>query len=224
MKTTIITLLALAGVAAGNVESISTYYTTIAGQITAYGFILSPSDAFMTYSGGTLGATFDLDSVTLQCSAKTGSHDSIAKLAIFERQGSDSIGKFVALSNATTHTCSGNTTYDFADVITLTSSNQYQFFWVKSDTSADVFSKTEGNQNTYATYAATSVFDKVYVAAAVNSNMFLPTGDGIVKDTGYTQWDGHNMAMVTLNLVPEPTTATLSLLALAGLAARRRRR
>ena len=98
---------------------------------------------------------------------------------------------------------------------------------MQPNTTANAFSTTQSNQGVYATYAATSRFDKINVAAAVNSNMILPKGDGIVWNTAYNQWSGQNMAAVTFNAapaVPEPTTATLSLLALAGLAARRRRR
>ncbi len=46
--------------------------------------------------------------------------------------------------------------------------------------------------------------------------------DGITPPTGYEAWQPG--VKVTGILIPEPTTATLSLLALAGLAARRRRR
>ena len=226
MKKTIIALFALAGVAMGETETVSTYYNALNGQDVAYGFILSLDDKFMTYSGDTLGATFDLDSITLQCSKSEGNFSKTTKLAIFERQGEDSLGTFVALSEATTHVGVGNTTYDFTDVITLDTTKQYQFFWVQSGTTADAFSTTQSNQSVYATYAATSRFDRINVSAAANSNVNLPKGDGIVWNTAYNQWSGQNMAAVTFNAVavPEPTTATLSLLALAGLAARRRRK
>ena len=226
MKKTLVALMALAGVAMGETETVSTYYKELNGQDIAYGFILSLDDAFMTYSGDTLGATFDLDSITLQCSKSEGPFSKNTKLAIFERQGADSLGTFVALSEATAHVGVGNTTYDFTDVITLDTSKQYQFFWVQSNTTADVFSTTQSNQSVYATYAASSRFDRINVASSINSNVTLPKGDGIVYNTGYNSWSGQNMAAVTFNAVavPEPTTATLSLLALAGLAARRRRK
>lgn len=216
--------MALAGVAMGEVETVSTSYNQLNGQDVAYGFILSLSDTFMTYSGDTLGATFDLDSITLQCSKSEGDFTKNTKLAIFARQGADSLGTFVALSEATTHVGVGNTTYDFTEVITLDTTKQYQFFWVQPNTTANAFSTTQSNQGVYATYAATSRFDITNVAAAVNFNTNLPKGDGIVWNTDYNQWSGQNMAVVTFNAVPEPTTATLSLLALAGLAARRRRK
>ncbi|MBQ8901404.1 MAG: PEP-CTERM sorting domain-containing protein [Akkermansia sp.] len=38
------------------------------------------------------------------------------------------------------------------------------------------------------------------------------------------KWSGARTLLLKTMIVPEPTTATLSLLALAGLAARRRRR
>ncbi len=228
MKKTIITLLALAGMAMGEgQETVSTYYTQLNGQDQGYGFILSLSDKFMTYSGGKLGATFDLDSVTMQCGT-AGDYQipATSKLAIFERQGEDSIGTFVGLSESTAFTV-GNTTYDFTDVITLDTAKQYQFFWVSSTTTANIFSTTEDNMDEYKTVAVKTRFDKVNVAAAVNSNMNLPTGDGIIFNSNYTGWSDQNMAVVSFNAVPsipEPATATLSLLALAGLAARRRRK
>ena len=42
--------------------------------------------------------------------------------------------------------------------------------------------------------------------------------------TFYVRYDGSNVGMVAIGLIPEPTTSTLSLLALAALAARRRRK
>lgn len=47
--------------------------------------------------------------------------------------------------------------------------------------------------------------------------------DGLTAPSGYGAWEPGVM-ITGVKLIPEPTTATLSLLALAGLAARRRRR
>lgn len=63
----------------------------------------------------------------------------------------------------------------------------------------------------------------------------IPGGWGTYKGSGINSWEGQYVPVTTVTLskndiseeipvVPEPTTATLSLLTLAGLAARRRRK
>ena len=76
MKKTIVALLALAGVKMGDETTVSSSYGKLNGQDQAYGFILSLSDRFMEYSGGELGETFELASVTLQ-SSNTGTEGSL---------------------------------------------------------------------------------------------------------------------------------------------------
>ncbi len=59
-----------------------------------------------------------------------------------------------------------------------------------------------------------------------NIKQGLPKGDGVYMVNGLNSWAGFYMpnVEVSLSATPEPTTATLSLLALAGLCARRRRK
>lgn len=91
--------------------------------------------------------------------------------------------------------------------------------FVASNTEASIFATDESNQEVFETVATTSRFDRYDPAGN------LPKGDGIIYNKTFSDWGGQNIAVVTLTgTVPEPTTATLSLLALAGLAARRRRK
>lgn len=86
MKKTIIALLAMAGVVFGESSTISTNQTAINGQDVGYGFIISPLDTFMVYSGGELGdVNFELESITLSCTSTGGNYASSAKIAVFER-------------------------------------------------------------------------------------------------------------------------------------------
>lgn len=219
MKKTLIALFALGGVVFGETSTIYTDQTAINGQDIGYGFIISPLDSFMVYSGGNLGdVNFELESITLSCSSAGGSYATSAKIAVFERQGRDEAGYFVGLSNATTHS-TGDITYDFSDSITLDTTKQYQFLFVNADTEASIFATDAINQSVFEQVATTSRFDRY------NPDGDLPSGDGIIFNTSFSSWGGQNIAVVTLTgTVPEPTTATLSLLALAGLAARRRRK
>lgn len=232
MKKTIVALLALAGVTMGDETTVSSSYGKLNGQDQAYGFILSLSDRFMEYSGGELGETFELASVTLH-STNSGSSAvaSSAKLVIFERQGKDAFGSYVALSESANFQV-GDTTYNFSESVTLDTSKQYQFFFVAADTTSGVFSEATDIAAAYSGVAALTRFDKFNVQAAENytTSYTLPQGDGIIWNRNYTGWSGQNMAVVTFTAVPtpapavpEPTTATLSLLALTGLAARCRR-
>lgn len=233
MKKTIIALFALAGVTMGDVTTVSSSYQVLNGQDQAHGFILSLSDRFMEYSDGELGETFELASVTLH-SSNTGNSEvaSSAKLVIFERQGEDAFGSYVALSESANFQV-GDTTYNFSESVTLDTSKQYQFFFVAADTASTVFTAATDIESAYSGVAAKTRFDKFNVQAADNytDKYTLPKGDGIIWNKDYTGWSGQNMAVVTLTsvptsapAVPEPTAATLSLLALAGLAARRRRK
>lgn len=217
----------------GDVTTVSSSYEVLNGQDQAHGFILSLSDLFMEYSGGELGETFELASVTLQSSnTGTSAVAASAKLVIFERQGKDAFGSYVALSESANFQV-GDTTYNFSESVTLDTSKQYQFFFVAADTASTVFTTATDIKSAYSGVAAMTRFDKFDVQNASNygKDYTLPQGDGILWNKDYTGWSGQNMAVVTLTsvptsapAVPEPTTATLSLLALCGFAVHRRRK
>lgn len=218
MKKTLIALMALAGVAMADSATL-TVAGDVTGQEIGYGFIISPTDSFVEYSGEKLLEMFQLESVTLPCSATGGTYASSAKLAVFERAGSDAAGYFVGISGATTHS-TGDVVYSFSEALTLDTTKQYQFLFVSADTEASAFSTTVTNQEAFAAVAVASRFDRCDPAGS------LPKGDGVIYNNSFSDWAGQNMAKATLNgqSIPEPATATLSLLALAGLAARRRRK
>ena len=74
--------------------------------------------------------------------------------------------------------------------------------------------KIDGKQVEQLTFTDWQHFDKD--ASEVYANL--------QAQTFYMVYDGTNVGMVAIGLIPEPTTSTLSLLALCALAARRRRR
>lgn len=228
MKKTFITVLALCGAAFAADDMLWTVSTAESrtesfGQDVANGFIMKLSDNFLTSTAPSSVQELTLKSVTLSCTTDGGSHADSAKMVIFQRPGADRIGKFIAISDdAVTFTAGSSSsmtfTFDNLEVI-LDKDTQYQYFFVTADTTADAFSATGENGDAYAAVKASFRFDRVKCGEYGN---YLPTGDGITWGP-FNGWSGQNNALVTFGVTPEPATTTLSLLALAGLAARRKR-
>jgi len=89
---------------------------------------------------------------------------------------------------------------------------------------ATVNNATLGKSDVYHKFTATAEDNTIKV-----SNLSLGTNDTIIAVWGNSSGGGSNIiagltSSYSISTVPEPTTATLSLLALAGLAARRRRK
>ncbi len=228
MKKTLITLVALSASAFAAYTEPWTVSTDkeVNGQDVANGFIMKLSDSFLTSTAPDTVETLGLQAVTLQSSNNGGSFDNKVKMVIFRRPGADKVGTFVGLSdNVVTFGTGIDLKFEFTDV-SLDKDTQYQFFFVTSNTTADAFSTTENNIAAYYGAKASFRFDR---ATCGVPGAYLPEGDGITwtpasdGTSGYSGWSGQNNAYVTFTVTPEPATATLSLLALAGLASRRRR-
>ncbi len=184
------------------------------------------SDSAVSFADSTQVA---LDSVTLttremRLDPQAGGSVSSISLAL-----TDSLGTVVALSNNYADTA-GTFTWNFSDTVVNTRETLY-FVFVNNDTTNNV---TTGYTLTADDMAApglgsggvwdcgdNNTLDKTTLGFVGGNNaksMQLNTG------TGDTNKYAPTVSIKTHRLIPEPATATLSLLALAGLAARRRRK
>lgn len=217
MKKTIIALMALAGVAAADTYTSSTPDKN--GQGSYYGFTLAPANA--TYLTTDIPADFtgllNLDSITIQ----TRSDDAFdsARVAVYEYSSDGTTGTYLGVSSAADFAVNTDVEFSF-DAITINPEKRYQFLFVNT-TATELASFDE--------YRAASM--KWGLAVTRNFPTYIPDGWGTYKNDGLNSWEGQFIPVVGLTLstpgatesVPEPATATLSLLALAGLCARRRR-
>ena len=137
-------------------------------------------------------------------------------LAIYQYSGNNTTGTFIGVSNeiATNGDLGGSNTFTFTDV-TLDPNDQYQYLFVTSNDAA-----------TLATFDGYKSVSAQFGLNVKNINAALPPGDGTYTSRDLNSWQGNYMPNVGISVsaTPEPTTATLSLLALAGLCARRRRK
>ena len=164
----------------------------------------------------TIHVHLTLDSITFYTRTSGTQGDNTVYLALYEYTTDFTTGTFVALSEntVTANTLNSALTFNFEDVI-IDTTKQYQMLFVDSSSTAENVASFEG----YKAHA-------VSVGISVLQQSSLPGGDGTYKGNGINSWEGNYIPKVTVKTsnIPEPTTATLSLLALAGLAARRRRK
>lgn len=260
MKKTIITLLALAGVASAATTTITDLtLTSTSGNVTytapsTTGGVGSFSGEGIWAIGGgnrahaaltfTLNLT-DLSALTTQTTLVTV--DTIADIGLIWGQYNDTWGIMGKWQNGTWPNSGGA----FVSYDTLKKDA-----WSVADNATDIFitltmtvANTAGNQGGEQLYAAgsnTSYFtDAKGLGSSSNTSITAITFDtSVVENAAVTSgWvDGNTASGLGSNLentfanahggkiaavspaIPEPTTATLSLLALAGLAARRRRK
>ncbi len=149
-----------------------------------------------------------LDERVLLVSYSFVSRSDTATTAGLKLQVSDSAGTVLGVSdavaydtNAATNGVYGVGTFTFSDAITLDSSASYTYTLLDGSTG---LAHTGGvNYGEFKTWYS--------------------GGNGFKID-GLAQGDYHPVISIRTQTIPEPATATLSLLALAGLAARRRRK
>lgn len=217
MKKTIIALMALAGVAAADTYTSSTPDKTNQGSY--YGFTLAPANA--TYLTTDIPADFtgllNLDSITIQ--TRSDNTYASARVAVYEYSADHTTGTYLGVSSAADFAANTDVEFSF-DAITIDPTKRYQFLFVNT---------TATELASFDAYKAASMQWGVAVTNSFGAN--IPGGWGTYKSNGINSWEGQYIPVVGLTLstpgatesVPEPATATLSLLALAGLCARRRR-
>ena len=219
MKKTLIALMALAGLAAAETYTASTPAKSGTGaQGNYYGFTLTFDNSTYLTTNVPSDTELNLDSITLQ-SRSDNSTATAMKVAVYKYEGDNTTGTFLGTSVTTLADVANDTTYTLTfEDITVNSSDRYQFLFVQADTTEDL--------TTFDGYKAAAMSWGTSVTNSFSAN--IPGGWGTYKSNGINSWEGQYIPVTTVTLstpaVPEPTTATLSLLALAGLAARRRRK
>lgn len=219
MKKKIITLLALAGVAIGAEESLTLstvpeYNGTEGGSYAGVSFNLGAANADrFTLTGGELTSLVTLTTISL---TERGNNDLDADRILYI---TDANNVYLGSSSVfTKETGTDIAVFNFNDSITLSTSATYYAYLC---TSASDDTWTVG---------------KTTVPAGQYYSGQLAAAGGALTSTGAAEWGllngqkstaaaGYAPVMsIEVKTVPEPATATLSLLALAGLAVRRRRK
>lgn len=238
MKKTLIALLALSGVAMAD-ATLGSYYTVGGTKYDAvdnfYGYtkdqiIAKTSEvtvdqlAFDANSIGNLSAV-TLNTADMLCSDSsltTGTALTLSSLSILARanDGHKGVGSSVAITiDGVTYT-STTTTYSDGDIYTDDAGSTLNGHGLITYTFVDKLPTFELGDTLTFSFSLTdgTVADENKIpAAALKGISAAPIIYGGV-------WQAAMQLNVDTVTVPEPTTATLSLLALAGLAARRRRR
>ena len=216
MKKTIIVMLALAGLAAADTYTAKTP-TPGNGQGNYYGFTISFDNTTYLTTDVPVNSILNLDSITLQSRTGGGATEDM-KVAVYEYDKDGTTGTFLGTSSTVKYANGTTFTLTF-NGITVNSSDRYQFLYVKADTTEDL--------TTFAGYKAAAMSWGTAVTNDFTGER-IPQGWGTYTVNTLNGWEGKYIPVTTVTLstpaVPEPATATLSLLALAGLAARRRRK
>ena len=228
MKSCIFILIALSmGAALADTQEFTKEFTTTISSGTNnkggyYGacFNLTNSTFASTVLEGqsiTLPSEVELTSISFTAPGDGSSSLTSAKLAIYEHTRDGTTGNFIAISeNVVTWSAGNAITFNFGDSITLSPSAKIQCLFVVSTATADDVKTFEGYKNNSGTM-------RIVVG---NQNGDLPSGFGTYTSNTINTWESKYLPQVTIKTqisVPEPTTATLSLLALVGLVTRRRR-
>ena len=237
MKKTIIALLSLAAIAIAD-EATDVLYTstsngTAAGGYEAKGFAFNLSGTALTTTSTPSSYDFS-DSVTLSSISLTvrdvkgnTSEDKDGKHIIVITDSALTIQGWSSNESDTATDAEGYSfTWNFANVTLDTDTTYYAIAYdanvplTLGTTLSQVNEVMQFGNNGVSNYGANGLsFDGA--STGKTGLMFLNAG-GYALNTAQTQY-APNVTIVT-KMIPEPTTATLSLLALAGLAARRRRK
>lgn len=242
MKKTLIALMALG--TSVMADSITLSSTSTAGNYnsTTHGFFLSLSsdELQITTPGVTLPDVLALDSITLKASNAANVGNNVTYGLVVLGQNDNTVLGFS--TSTVTSAANNDVTFAFTGIaseeLLLTSKDTYRFITVSSGV-LDLFT---GSTKTY-----------VYNAGGTGAVSYETNANTVTISQGLTapglRWNYDTSASVddccaifssaigtgkpeyspvitnmTVNIIPEPATATLSLLALAGLAARRRRK
>lgn len=230
MKKTIITLLALASVATAETVTLTMPGTanngghgwiSAEGAITA--FANSEDGGYMFNNGGAVGPEASFNEGVLTTT------DGVTSLTLAPRTGAGGSGEAIVLSGSNLVDYSIDSfTFGIAESSCTSTANIALTLAVIKNSGSEwsVVEKSTGsltlNSGAELTLTLSQSIDwtNSYKVVAVIDNTAKTLGGG--NSPTYTM-TGITMSAVATPAVPEPTTATLSLLALAGLAARRRR-
>lgn len=242
MKKTLITLLALSGLALGAefeyVDTALTLQTNFGLGSTTGGnrysgirftvhestdrYLMSPSVA-----EGDLASTYTLNSISIQFRNDSGTDRIGDGLAMVITDTSFQVLGISSTATAfSTHTLDGYTnTINYVDVsfsdLTLNSGTQYYAFYVSSATLETIVVGDTISASDVASVNLMTQGDSDGVFDSPSSDFSLMAGLSTRSDN-YAPVGA--IGITAGVLIPEPATATLSLLALAGLATRRRRK
>ncbi len=222
MKKTLITLLALAGAAMAEGENLilSTapgYNGTQGGSYAGVCFTLASGDTErFSVTGGELTAKVALSSISL---TERGNNNLVADRVLYI---TDSNNIYLGSSAVfTKETGSDVAVFDFGGTITLnTADTYYAYLTASADDDTWIVGKTTVAGGQY--YSGQLAAAGGSLTSGNAANWGLLNGQKALASTGYAPV--MSISVTALPSVPEPTTATLSLLALCGLAMRRRRR
>lgn len=158
--------------------------------------------------------TVELQSITFYATPSGTSDTLDFKLAVYKYSQDSTTGTFVALSeNAVTWSTGSELTFNFTGQ-KISISDRYQLLFVSNEAEA-------ADVDTFDEYKTQAKKVRITVGNQTGGN--LPQGWGTYKSESINSWEGQYLPKIQVVTTPEPATATLSLLALAGLAARRRR-
>ena len=239
MKKTLITLLALAGVASADEASRELLWSMTFGANNSWS-VDSPEDAYST--SGVWAVTTTTDSAGNYILSTNGTNDRV------HTQWNDGSGMTwdsdfeIEITFALPETYVGKGSAKLIELnsdwrsLIISSTGDQDDFYITGEN----FTASESNEAISLTLGKTHTF-----VISVNDGAVSLSLDGVVKQTGLLNGSSKNISNIYIGggssttnnllsanyysiraykLIPEPATATLSLLALAGLAARRRRK
>ena len=244
MKKTLITLLALAGVAAATESTILTFGTSPSWATNSWDLTaLSDND-----SAGAKTSSLTLSDATYVSMSRTGGRFGIRGAENIEWTNTsvlDDMNSVLGITlsgqdiNALTYTATkagGSTstlTLNFAENNNIAVGDAMCFFFVVAMSNEEVSHNYSGfniagltnSSVRWATATGTGYNESAVDAPNNQLTVIRVTGELESDTVSFSSNNAKNgWSMASYTVIPEPTTATLSLLALAGLAARRRRK
>ena len=231
MKKTLIGLMALAGVAFASQPA--TWSTTFVSEEGSY----TQTYTDYTATDWTKGAPFTLDFTGLTTTKPAGAYDGVEEYEASAIRPGTNVGSGGTWALSFTLTNMGDVAQEISDIdlniflYSNTGGNQggtvkrtITFTMLSGDTTLSTITTLLSGSDTGSLQGLDmpEFSDSITIGAGKSADFTLFVQRGPSEATG--TFVGLKGATITANLVPEPTTATLSLLALAGLAARRRRK
>ena len=222
MRKTLIALAAIAGLSVDNAATIGVeteFKTTTQNNYTGaggtYNGVLLNLDNIWLSSSPSIGvnnaeATFHLNEFSYDIRSGYTPTEGI-KLVVKDM----TTNEFMAMSETLSHTGSGGVgTFSFTDGVELNFNANYSFLFVTSTTVLSNGTVTGGN---FISQQMTAIPNSAFSNSVTDSGFV--NASGVIQSSSYKP----NITLSGYYSVPEPTTATLSLLGLGALLLRRRR-